>query len=43
MNNSNTLRTRIQLKSDTENNWNIAGGRGFVPLLGEMIVYTADD
>ena len=43
MTNSNTLRTRIQLKCDTENNWNIAGGRGFVPLLGEMIVYTADD
>lgn len=42
MNNSNTLRTRVQLKSDTEKNWNLAGGRGFVPLLGEMIVYIAD-
>lgn len=43
MNSSNTLRTRIQLKSDTESNWNLAGARGFVPLLGEMIIYSADD
>lgn len=40
-------KTRIQLKSDTEANWNKAGPKqdgtgGFVPLLGELIVYTAD-
>jgi len=43
---SKTLKTRIQLKSDTEANWNKAGpkdgSRGFVPLLGELIVYNAD-
>ena len=42
-----TVNTRIQLKSDTEANWNKAGpkdgSRGFVPLLGELIVYTSDD
>jgi len=35
------------LKSDTEANWNKAGPKngsnGFVPLLGELIVYTADE
>ena len=44
--NTNTLKTRIQLKSDTEANWNKAGPKdgsnGFVPLSGELIVYTAD-
>ena len=44
---NNTIKTRIQLKSDTEANWNKAaprtGSDGFVPLLGELIVYTADD
>ena len=44
--NTNTIKTRIQLKSDTEANWNKAGPKegsnGFVPLLGELIVYTAD-
>ena len=43
---NNTIKTRIQLKSDTEANWNKAapkeGSNGFVPLLGELIVYTAD-
>ena len=43
---TNTIKTRIQLKSDTEANWNKAGPKegsdGFVPLLGELIVYTAD-
>jgi len=43
---SKTLKTRIQLKSDTEANWDKAGpkdgSRGFVPLLGELIVYNAD-
>ena len=44
---TNTLKTRVQLKSDTEANWNKAGPKegsaGFIPLLGELIVYTADD
>ena len=43
---NNTIKTRIQLKSDTEANWNKAapkeGSNGFVPLQGELIVYTAD-
>lgn len=43
---NNTIKTRIQLKSDTETNWNKAGPKegssGFVPLLGELIIYTPD-
>ena len=43
---NNTIKTRIQLKSDTEANWNKAGPKdgsaGFVPLSGELIVYSAD-
>ena len=43
---NNTIKTRIQLKSDTEANWDKAGPKngsnGFVPLLGELIVYTSD-
>lgn len=43
---NNTIKTRIRLKSDTETNWNKAGPKdgsaGFIPLLGELIVYTAD-
>ena len=43
---NNTIKTRIQLKSDTEANWSKAGPKdgstGFVPLAGELIVYTAD-
>ncbi len=43
---NNTIKTRIQLKSDTEANWNKAapkeGSNGFVPLAGELIVYNAD-
>lgn len=48
-----TLKTRVQLKSDTEANWRKSvltseggdkvSGTSFVPLLGELIVYTADD
>ena len=33
-----TVNTRIQLKRDTTENWNAA--RGFVPLSGELIIYT---
>ena len=36
---NNTIKTRIQLKSDTEANW-IA--HPIVPLAGELIVYTTD-
>lgn len=43
---NNTIKTRIQLKSDTEANWDKAGPKegsnGFVPLSGELIVYTPD-
>ena len=43
---NNTIKTRIRLKSDTEANWNKAGPKdgsaGFVPLYGELIVYSAD-
>lgn len=35
---SATVNTRIQLKRDTTENWNNA--RGFIPLPGEVIVYT---
>jgi len=44
--NNNTIKTRIQLKSDTEANWNKAGPKensnGFIPLSGELIIYSAD-
>lgn len=36
---NNTIKTRVQLKSDTETNW-IA--HPIIPLAGEMIVYTPD-
>lgn len=35
---SATINTRIQLKRDTTVNWNAA--RGFVPMAGEIIIYT---
>lgn len=35
---SATVNTRIQLKRDTTANWNAA--RGFVPMAGEIIIYT---
>jgi len=38
---SNTIKARIQLKSDTEENW-IKASR-FIPLRGEVIIYLADD
>ena len=51
-NNNKTIKTRVQLKSDTEENWNKSvlvsdggtktSGTSFVPLLGELIVYIAD-
>lgn len=38
----NQINTRIQLKHDTEANWNTAGAAGFVPLVGEVIIYDPD-
>ena len=48
-----TINTRIQLKNDTEVNWKKSvlegeggtktSGTSFVPLLGELIIYSADD
>lgn len=35
---SSKVNTRIQLKRDTTENWNNA--RGFIPMAGEVIVYT---
>ena len=41
-----TMKTRVQLKRDTEANWNLAGPKenstGFIPLEGEVIIYTPD-
>lgn len=40
---NNTLKTRIQIKNDTEKNWNtLQSSRGFIPLKGEMIIYSPD-
>ena len=36
-----TVKTRIQLKSDTETNWDKA--IHFIPLKGEVIIYSPDD
>lgn len=38
---SNTIKTRIQLKNDTEANWNRAVN--FIPREGEVVIYSADD
>lgn len=38
---TNTVKTRIQLKNDTEANWLKAAG--FIPLKGEVIIYNIDD
>lgn len=42
-----TIKSRIQLKNDTEANWNKAGpkdgSQGFIPLRGELIIYSADE
>ena len=41
-----TIKSRIQLKNDTEANWNKAGPKdnslGFIPLQGEVIIYSTD-
>ena len=41
MANEKVIKTRIQLKNDTETNWNKAVN--FIPKLGEIIIYSADD
>lgn len=38
---ANTIKTRIQLKCDTEENWNKA--LHFIPLKGEPIIYSTDE
>ena len=38
---TNTIKTRIQLKNDTEAHWDLA--TNFVPKHGEVIIYSADD
>ena len=38
---NNTVKARIQLKNDTEAHWNLA--ENFIPLKGEIIIYSADD
>lgn len=52
MANENTIKTRIQLKCDTEDNWNKSAliadggtkeeGNSFIPKKGEAIIYSAD-
>lgn len=37
-----TVRARFQQKSDTEANWN-ENGQDFIPFLGEIIIYLADN
>ena len=41
MANEKVIKTRIQLKNDTEANWNKAVN--FIPKQGEIIIYSADD
>ena len=41
MANEKVIKTRIQLKNDTETNWNKAVN--FIPKQGEIIIYSADD
>ena len=37
---NSTVKTRIQLKNNTENNWNKSR---FILLAGEVIIYSPDD
>lgn len=37
----NTIKTRIQLKNDTEAHWDLAVN--FIPRLGEIIIYNTDN
>lgn len=41
MANEKTIKTRIQLKNDTQANWDRQVN--FIPLKGEIIIYSADD
>jgi hypothetical protein len=36
---SKTLKTRILMKNDTAENWDVSSQNGFIPLLGEPIFY----
>ena len=38
---ANTIKSRVQLKNDTEENWNKA--IRFIPLRGEPVIYLADE
>ena len=42
MTNTNTINTRIQLKSDTQAKWELIDST-FIPLNGEIIIYAPDD
>ena len=35
-----TIKTRVLLKTGTNSEWNEASENGFVPLLGEICIYT---
>lgn len=37
---SNNVKSRIQMKADTSENWKTAGNNGFIPLKNEAIFYT---
>ena len=37
------LKTRIQMKNDTAENWATASTNGFIPKLGELIFYKEQD
>ena len=44
---TNVIKSRLQLKTDTEANWNRLAATnsspGFIPLLGEIIIYAPDN
>ena len=44
---TNVIKSRLQLKTDTEANWNrlaaTNSSSGFIPLLGEIIIYAPDN
>ena len=37
---NNTIKTRVQIKTDTSTNWQTAGNNGFIPLKREPIFYS---
>ena len=40
MSNTNSIKTRVLLKTGTASDWEQASNHGFVPLLGEFCIYT---